>query len=267
MSLIQNISSLSKVKPEYQILLNQLKTRVKTYFATDLIAYYLLGSVGRGNDKPGVSDMDIQIILKRKVSDEDEAWINKVKSEIEPKYSALERLDIGLIDVKELDEPDIDKLKFILTTDSVLICGEDITNSFKSFVPSLELAKILNNQYRNTLDEVINYLPEPDEEDQNHPEYIKDHVRWIAKNALRLSLGIIMVDQAYYTRSMEEMADKFAEKYPIYQSQIQLALLQYHQPTNDLNQALAFLNELSKTIYQLADEKLIKLEKRREIDG
>ena len=66
-----------------------------------------------------------------------------------------------------------------------------------------------------------------------------------------------MVDEPYYTRSMEEMANRFAEKYPIYQSQIQLALLQYHQPTNDLYQALAFCHELSQTIYQLADKKLI----------
>ncbi|MGF1672483.1 MAG: hypothetical protein ACFCUV_02225 [Rivularia sp. (in: cyanobacteria)] len=267
MNFIQNTSCLSKVKAEYQILLHELKIRVKNHFTTDLIAYYLLGSIGRGDDKPGISDMDTEIIIKRKVRDEDEAWINKVKSEFEPKYPALERLDIGLIEIKDLDQPDTNKLKFILKTDSVLIYGQDITNSFKSFVPSLELAKLLNNQYRNILEEVINYLPEPDQEDQNHPEYIKDHVRWIAKNALRLSLGIIMVDQAYYTKSMEEMAHNFAVKYPIYQSQIQKALLQYHQPTNDLKQALAFLNELSQTIYQLADKKFIKLEKRREIGG
>lgn len=267
MNLIQNTSSLSKVKPEYRKLLNELKTRVKNRFTTDLIAYYLLGSIGRGDDKSGISDMDTEIIIKRTITDEDEAWVKKIKAEIEPKYPALEQLDIGFIEKKEFKESDIDKLKFILKTDSVLICGQDITASFKSFSPGLELAKLLNSKYRDLLEELINYLPEPDEEDQNHPEYIKDHVRWIAKKALRLSLGIIMVDEAYYTRSMEEMANKFAEKYPIYQSQIQKALLQYHQPTNNLNQALAFCHELSETIYQLADEKFIKLEKRREIGG
>ena len=257
MNLIQNISSLSKVKPEYRELLNELKTRVDNRFTTDLIAYYLLGSIGRGDDKPNISDMDTEIVIKRKITDEDKAWLKKVKAEIEPKYPTLERLDIDLIEEKEFNEPGIDKFKFILKTDSVLICGQDITASFKSYPPGLELAQLLNHKYRDSLEELINYLPEPDEEDQNHPEYIKDHVRWIAKKTLRLSLGIIMVDEPYYTRSMEEMAQKFAEKYPIYQSQIQLALLQYHQPTNDLDPALAFCHELNETIYQLADQKLI----------
>ena len=260
MSIIQNTSCLSIVKPEYRKLLDELKTRVKNSFSTDLIAYYLLGSVGRGDDKPGIYDIDTVIILQHKVSNEDEAWANQTKAEIEPKYPALEQLDIAFIEDKEFNESDnksdIDKLKFILKTDSVLIYGQDITASFTSFTPGLKLAKILNIEYRNSLEELINYLPEPDEEDQNHPEYIKDHVRWIAKKTLRLSLGIVMVDEPYYTRSMEEMANKFAKKYPNYQFQIQLALFQYHQPTNDLNQALAFCHELSETIYRLADEKL-----------
>lgn len=267
MNLIQNTSSFSKVKPEYQQLLNELKIKVENRFTTDLIAYYLLGSIGRGNDKPNISDMDTEIIIKRKITDEDKAWLKEIETEVESKYPTLEQLDIDLIEDKELENPDIDNLKFILKTDSVLICGQDITASFKSFPPGLELAKLLNDKYQETLEEIINYLPEPDEEDQNNPEYIKQHVRWIAKKALRLSLGIIMVDEPFYTRSMEEMANKFAEKYPIYQSQIQKALLQYHQPTNDLNQALAFCHELSETIYKLADEKFIKLEKTREIGG
>ena len=257
MNLIKNTSSLSKVKPEYRKLLDELKTRVQNRFYTDLIAYYLLGSIGRGDEKPGISDMDTEIIIKRTITDEDKIWLKEIKAEIESKYPALERLDIDLIEEKEFDEPGIDNFKFILKTDSVLICGQDITASFKSYSPGLELAQLLNDEYRDLLEELINYLPEPDEEDQNHPEYIKDHVRWIAKKALRLSLGIIMVDEPFYTISMEEMADKFSEQYPNYQSQIQLALLQYHQPTNDLNQALAFCHKLSETIYQLADEKLI----------
>jgi predicted nucleotidyltransferase len=267
MNLIKNTSSLSKVKPEYRELLNELKTRVQNRFTIDLIAYYLLGSIGRGDDKPDISDLDTEIIIKRKITDEDKAWLKKVKAEIEPKYPTLERLDIDLIEEKEFDEPGIEQFKFILKTDSVLICGQDITASFKSFSPGLELAQLLNHKYRDLLEELIIYLPEPDEEDQNHPEYIKDHIRWIAKKALRLSLGIIMVEEPYYTRSMEEMAKKFAEKYPIYQSQIQKTLLQYHQPTNDLDEAIAFCHELSETIYQLADEKFIKLEKRTEIGG
>lgn len=260
MNQIQNISSWSKIKPEYQELLNELKIKVENKLSTNLVAFYLLGSIGRGNDKPDISDMDTQIFINRKITNEDKAWLEKIRTETEFKYPKLERLDIDLVEDKDLtnsNDPDINKFKFILKTDTVLTCGKDITASFESFPPGLELAQLLNHQYRDSLEEIINYLPEPDEEDQRNSEYIKEHVRWITKKALRLSLGIIMVDEPFYTRSMEEMVNKFSNQYPIYQSQIKKALLQYHQPTNDLNQALAFCHELSKTIYNLADEKLI----------
>ncbi|MBW4606792.1 MAG: hypothetical protein KME22_06075 [Hassallia sp. WJT32-NPBG1] len=48
MKLILNQSSLSKVKPEYQKLLNELQKKLENRFGVDLCAYYLLGSVGRG---------------------------------------------------------------------------------------------------------------------------------------------------------------------------------------------------------------------------
>ncbi len=74
MGLIENQSSLAKVKSEYQRLLKELTKLVESHFGADLRAYYLLGSVGRGGDIPGVSDMDTVIILRRNLTDEDEAW-------------------------------------------------------------------------------------------------------------------------------------------------------------------------------------------------
>lgn len=67
MRLIENQSYEAKVKPEYQRLLKELTNLVEGHFGADLRAYYLLGSVGRGEDLPGVSDIDTMIALKRNV--------------------------------------------------------------------------------------------------------------------------------------------------------------------------------------------------------
>jgi hypothetical protein len=72
---------------------------------------------------------------------------------------------------------------------------------------------------------------------------------------LRLCLGIVMVDNPFYTRSMQEMTQKFSEYYPFYQPQAETALRQYVEPTNDVGEALDFINEMKATIYKLADEK------------
>ena len=98
MKLIINQSSLSKVKPEYQKLLNDLREKVENRFGADLCAYYLLGSVGRGEDRLGISDMDTVIILRRAITDNDEVWEKEIKDEFEPEYPKLERLDLSCME-------------------------------------------------------------------------------------------------------------------------------------------------------------------------
>lgn len=69
-----------KVKREYQGLINELTKSVEAHFSSE-VAYFLLGSVGRGEDLPGVSDMDTVVILRRNLIDEDEAWEKDIKAQ------------------------------------------------------------------------------------------------------------------------------------------------------------------------------------------
>lgn len=70
----------------------------------------------------------------------------------------------------------------------------------------------------------------------------------LLKKTLRLCLGIVMLDEHFYTRNLEEMVEKFISKYPIYQVQTTQTLAQYQQPTNNAQAALAFI-DVNKTIY------------------
>jgi hypothetical protein len=255
MNIITNQSSLAKVAPEYLELLNELQTRVINHFGADFRAYYLLGSVGRGENIPGVSDMDSVIILRRAPNDKDELWEKVIKQEFEPKYPALSRLDISCIQDEELNEPNAERLRFIFKTDSVLIYGDDITAPFSSYPPGVQLAKLLNADYRKTLEDIRKDILEPDEEDQNDPEYIMEYARWMSKRVLRLCLGIVMIDNAFYTRNMQEISEKFLDLYPDYKLQVEKALNQYMHPTSNVNEAINFIDKMGVSIYKLADDK------------
>jgi hypothetical protein len=255
MNLVQNTSSLAKVKPEYRQLVDVLNKRVERHFDDVLSAYYLLGSVGRGEDILGISDLDSEIVLNREVSDRDEAWTEEIKQEFEPLYPNLSGIDLGIISETELRAPQEEALKFIFKTDSVLLCSRDLIKDFPSFPPGKELARILNQKYRQNLLDIRQDILEPDEADKQNPNYLAECVRWIAKKGLRLCLGIIMFDEPFYTRRLNEMAEKFSRRYPAFKIQAKQTLQQYMQPTNDLKEALVFLDLLSQTIYKLADEK------------
>jgi hypothetical protein len=255
MNIITNQSSLTKVAPEYLELLHELQVRVINHFGAYFHAYYLLGSVGRGENIPGVSDMDTVIILRRAPNDEDELWEKAIQKEFEPKYPALSLLDVSCIQDEELNEPNEERLRFIFKTDSVLICGEDITSSFSSYPPGVKLAKLLNADYRKTLEDIRKDILEPDEEDQNNPKYVMECARWVSKKVLRLCLGIVMVDNGFYTRTMKIISEKFLDLYPNYKLQVEKALKQYIHPTSNVNEAVDFIDEMSISICQLADEK------------
>ncbi|BAZ12594.1 hypothetical protein NIES4071_44250 [Calothrix sp. NIES-4071] len=64
-----------------------------------------------------------------------------------------------------------------------------------------------------------------------------------------------MVTEAFYTRQMQVIAEKFLELYPNYKLQVEKALHQYIQPTNKVNEAIDFIDEMSMSIYKLADDK------------
>jgi Nucleotidyltransferase domain len=257
MDIIQNKSSWAKVKPEYQNLLLQLSERVKKHFSSELYAYYLLGSVGRGEEISGVSDLDTVILLGRSLVDKDEAWEKEIQLEFEPQYPHLSRLDISCMEEQELNDINTERLRFIFKTDSVLICGQEITSNFSSYPPGLELAKILNADYRQGLETILKDILEPDEEDSHNNNYVMEYVRWLSKKVLRLALGLIMINEKFYTRNIQEISHKFSELYPQYQTQSTIALNQYLQPTNNLDEAITFINEMSRSIYVLADEKLL----------
>ncbi|MDJ0743073.1 MAG: hypothetical protein QNJ32_06890 [Xenococcaceae cyanobacterium MO_167.B27] len=149
-----------------------------------------------------------------------------------------------------------ENVQFIFKTDGVLIYGKEITKDFSSKPAGIELAKQLNKNYRNNLEAIRKDILEPDDEDKLNENNTSECIKWISKKILRLSLGIIMTKENFYRRNMEAMARKFAQTYPEYDSYIYSALQQYHNPTNNINEAIKFLDEMEKTIYVLADRLL-----------
>lgn len=179
-----------------------------------------MDSVGRGDDISGISDINTEIIIKREVTNEDEAWTKEIRKEFEPIYPSVYRIDLDILSESELNSPQAERLKFIFKTDSVFISGVDITKYFSYLPPRKKLAKLLNNSYRNNIQEIQQYILEPDEEDKKNPNHVAECVLWIAKKALRLSLEIVMIDKPFYARRVDEMAENFSICYPDFQVQI-----------------------------------------------
>ena len=261
MQLIENISSYDKIRPEYKQLIDRLLELAQSYFKNDFVAYYLLGSVGRGEDIPNVSDLDTEVIINREVTKKDIEWASTIVKQQQVNYKKLYRIDLGICSLNEIYDRNHEKLQFIFKTDGLLIYGKEITTNFSSKPPGLELAKQLNNNYQNSLEVIRKDILEPNDDDKFNENNTLECIRWISKKILRLSLGIIMTNENFYTRNMEGIARKFAKIYPEYDAYIFSAWQQYQNPTNDISEAINFLDDMEKTIYVLADRVLAEKHK------
>lgn len=255
---IENISSYSKIRPEYKQLINQLLELAQAYFKNNFVAYYLLGSVGRGEDIPNVSDLDTEVIINREVTKKDTEWASVIVKQQQVNYKKLYRIDLEICSLNEIRDQNQEKLQFIFKTDGLLIYGKEITTNFSSKPPGLELARQLNNNYRNSLEVIRKDILKPDDDDKFNENNTSECIRWISKKILRLSLGIIMTNENFYTRNMKVMVRKFAKIYPEYDSYVFSAWQQYQNPTNDISEALNFLDDMEKNIYVLADHVFTK---------
>lgn len=256
LQLIENISSFDKIRPEYQKLIGQLLALARSYFKDDFVAYYLLGSVGRGEDIPYVSDIDTIVIINRDATKKDIEWAFLIAQKEQINYKKLYRIDLGICSLNEIYDPQNQNLQLIFKTDGLLISGKEITKNFSSKPAGRELAKQLNKNYRNNLEIIRKDILEPEDDNKFNEENTSECIKCIAKKILRLSLRIIMTHENFYTRNLELMARKFAQIYPDYSSYIFSTWQQYQNPTNNISEALNFLDDLEKTIYVLADRVL-----------
>ena len=256
MQLIENISSYDKIRSEYKELINHLLELVRAYFKNDFLAYYLLGSVGRGEDIPYVSDIDTVVIINREATKKDIKWASEIAKKQHFKYKKLYRIDLGICSLNEVFDPKNQNLQFIFKTDGLLIYGKEVTQNFSSKPAGIKLARQLNKNYRNNLEAIRKDILEPDDDNKLNEQNTSECIKWISKKILRLTLGIIMANENFYTRNMEAMARKFSEIYPEYDSYIFSALQQYQNPTNDISEAINFLDDMNKSIYVLADRVL-----------
>lgn len=249
---MHSTSSIELIRPLYRELLQQLIEMARERFGENLLAVWLMGSIGRGQEQPGISDLDLELILRQAGTEADEAWADELADSLLPSYPELVKLDLGLLPQTELLDPEALRLRFILRSDGLCLYGDNTLPTDDDWMPGIALARLLNSRYRERLDEIRHCLEEPDADERANPQHVAECVRWYAKQALRLSLGLAMCKAPVYARGIHEVAQLAAETLPNQAELIEEALSQYLQPVNDPEAALSWLSRVS-SLADIAD--------------
>lgn len=76
---VRREGDLSLVQPPFAPLVQQFASAARTAFGADLDSVYLYGSIPRGTARPGVSDLDGQLLLRREPTEADRAAVRDLE--------------------------------------------------------------------------------------------------------------------------------------------------------------------------------------------
>ena len=242
----------SQINNHWQPLLSELIQAAIDYFGEQLLAVYLLGSIGRGQEQIGSSDLDLEWVLDHKATESEQLWAKELSEQVLSNWPDLLKIDLDLLALETLQAPESKRLRFIFASDGIQLWGQKILSESETWQAGPELAWLLNSHFRWARSTVLESLHNPTLEEQKNPRHVAECQHWISKQALRLGLGLAMCKHPVYTRTVAEMPSLIGSILPELSDLMQSVYASYQSPTNDLESALSFMESLAP-LYQRAE--------------
>ncbi|MBR5225150.1 MAG: nucleotidyltransferase domain-containing protein [Clostridia bacterium] len=147
------------IQQEYKPLIECVLENIRRYFGKRLVAVYLHGSIEKGDAIPGISDLDLMVIIDEKQTMQDDTWLKAFCGKLCVEYvSLIEEAHISLMSSQELAENPF--ASFALRYNASLIEGTDIAGCIDAdmatrYMPDKWMAKRRLQFARNCFDEAL----------------------------------------------------------------------------------------------------------------
>jgi len=193
---IENRTSITKIDPDFEEVIQPLIKNTHESLGDQLVSIYLVGSVGRGDSMPGVSDVNIYVITREH------------SRESKLTYS----VEVTVISEADFHSQRYLKERFICWSDGLLIFGKELKINKREFPkPGLWLSLLLNRGYRERLRKIETEtasLVEPD------PKILRDYSVAAAKIMLDFDFGVAMSNSPYYSPNRKERIEHTRQEAP-----------------------------------------------------
>lgn len=209
------------IQTTFQPVLADVILAFKHKCAKNLHSIYVYGSVAKGTANIGISDLDLCIIFKQQLEEQDQI-ITEIQDNLLHKYPFLPKIDfdIGLLcDV--LSEQHKNSwgawIKFFCTC----IYGEDLRSYFKEIEINLQVIKAINQDYAK---EVAHYFDALRQNTKNAAEMLNLKKSLIKRMIRLLPLTLSKIDQ--WPLNLNDTVQQAIDNYPEQQNDFQYLLSQ-----------------------------------------
>ncbi|CAH0526367.1 nucleotidyltransferase domain-containing protein [Vibrio hippocampi] len=202
------LSSVSQ--SEYQPVVRELVTYLKSGLKDNLHSVYLYGSVAAGRAIPYLSNIDVVVITHRPFSDTKTTLFNTINWRFQRAYPFVNGVSIRTALVNEVASLEaLFTWGFLLRECCVCIHGEDLAECFGHFVPSWEIAKQWNM-------DTVDYLPVIRQQIATATGQASQIQlqRKLAKKLLRAAYSLVMHKEKRWIEEPLECGQRFLRYYP-----------------------------------------------------
>ncbi len=191
-----------------------------------LHSVYLYGSVVRATATPGVSDLDLSLVLTRPLAADEAALLEQQRLALQARHPEVSKVDFDIGVLADVRMPaNLYSWGYWLKHECRCIHGADLGQQFAAFAPSAAVARAVNGDYVQVLHHYMADIAAAQDLAalrRLQKEAARKLVR--ATNVLRPAQG------GYWPRSLEDYVRYFTERFPDMAERAAFFLLQAKAP-------------------------------------
>ncbi|WP_281975325.1 nucleotidyltransferase domain-containing protein [Halobacillus litoralis] len=235
---IINQSDHKKINNKFLEAIRLINESCLSALSKEIHSIYIRGSVPRGLDIEGVSDVDVVIVTYSSPQELDLDWVEETELFIDRKFSFINGVELGFSPLSEVEETKYcSMIPFILKTYGVCVYGENLISKLPDYKPDSSLANEHLIHLTSLIDKAKHDLTGNDD-----IEDIEDCCSWIMRIIVRAGLALVIVQEQSYTRDLFPAYELFSKHYPEKEQEMRTALWYAINPLSTSEEILKFLN-------------------------
>ncbi|MFG6117620.1 nucleotidyltransferase domain-containing protein [Thalassobacillus devorans] len=241
---IINQSDNKNINKKFREVIQLIKESCLYALPKEIHSIYIRGSVPRGLDIEGVSDVDVIIVTYSNPQELDLNWVEETEQFIDQKFSFINGIELGFSPLSEVEESKYcSMIPFILKTYGICVYGENLISKLPDYKPDSSLA----NEHLIHLTSLISKAKH-DLTGNEDIEDIKDCCSWIMRIIVRAGCALVIVQEESYTRDLFPAYELFSKHYPEKEQEMRTALWYAINPLSSSEEILKFLGHFGNWI-------------------
>lgn len=218
------------IQPEFQPLLEDVRASLSQE-DLGLDGVYLYGSVARADATPGISDLDLTLVLREPPTAPRLARLEEIRRALEQRHSEVIKVDFDIGSRGNVLAPEnLHRWGFWLKHHCRCLWGNDLSLHFERFRPSRDIAVALNADVEQVLAGYLTRIAQTDAE--------QDRLRLqreASRKIVRATHVLRSEDATTWPQTLEEHVALFVRRYPTMITQVAFFLFEARNPQSQVD--------------------------------